>query len=81
MVTKGALEEVMRVCSFIDNVDGSEIVTFSSEDYQRILNMGEELSNRGLRIIGVAIKRLQMVCLNISVLFLLKVNILRTSLP
>lgn len=81
MITKGALEEVMRVCSFIDNVDGSEIVTFSSEDYQRILNMGEELSNRGLRIIGVAIKRLQMVCLNISVLFLLKVNILRTSLP
>ncbi|KAH8508608.1 hypothetical protein H0E87_010645 [Populus deltoides] len=60
MITKGALEEVMRVCSFIDNVDGSELVTFSSEDYQRILNMGEELSNRGLRIIGVAIKRLQM---------------------
>ncbi|XP_034890160.1 uncharacterized protein [Populus alba] len=72
MITKGALEEVMRVCSFIENVDGGEIVTFSSEDYQRILNMGEELSNRGLRIIGVAIKRLQMVCLNISVLFLLK---------
>ncbi|KAG5245762.1 magnesium-transporting ATPase, P-type [Salix suchowensis] len=60
MITKGALEEVMRVCSFIDSVDEGEIDTFSSEDYQRILNMGEELSNRGLRIIGVAIKRLQM---------------------
>lgn len=66
MITKGALEEVMRVCSFIDSVDEGEIDTFSSEDYQRILNMGEELSNRGLRIIGVAIKRLQMVCLDIS---------------
>ncbi|CAK7339620.1 unnamed protein product [Dovyalis caffra] len=60
MVTKGALEEVMKVCSFIDNADGGEILIFSSEDYQRILNMGEELSNRGLRTIGVAIKRLQM---------------------
>ncbi|KAJ6304736.1 hypothetical protein OIU78_020330 [Salix suchowensis] len=60
MITKGALEEVMRVCSFIDSVDEGEIDTFSLEDYQRILNMGEELSNRGLRIIGVAIKRLQM---------------------
>lgn len=61
IVTKGALEEVMKICSFIDHVDKGAIRTFSTEDYQRILNMGEELSNQGLRIIGVAIKRLEMV--------------------
>ncbi|KAJ8769565.1 hypothetical protein K2173_005168 [Erythroxylum novogranatense] len=58
MVTKGALEEVMKVCSFIDHADRDTVTAFSPEDYQRILNMGEELSNQGLRIIGVAIKRL-----------------------
>ncbi|KAF2292967.1 hypothetical protein GH714_034341 [Hevea brasiliensis] len=36
------------------------MTTFSSEDYRRILNMGEEFSNQGLRIIGVAMKRLEM---------------------
>ncbi|EEF28822.1 mg(2+)-transporting atpase bacteria, putative [Ricinus communis] len=60
MVTKGALEEIMKVCSFIDHVDRGTMTTFSSEDYRRILNMGEDLSDQGLRIIGVAIKRLGM---------------------
>ncbi|KAJ1405329.1 P-type ATPase [Sesbania bispinosa] len=60
MVTKGALLEVMRVCSFIENFDKDEISTFSSDDYQRILNLSEELSNEGLRVIGVAIKKLEM---------------------
>ncbi|KAG2720149.1 hypothetical protein I3843_02G016300 [Carya illinoinensis] len=59
MVTKGALEEVMKVCSFIEHIDKGEITNLSPEDYQRILSMAEEISNEGLRTIGVAIKRLK----------------------
>jgi P-type Mg2+ transporter len=64
MVTKGALLEVIKVCSFIENFDKDEISTFSSNDYQRILNLSEEFSNEGLRVIAVAIKKLEMVCLS-----------------
>ncbi|XP_061365736.1 uncharacterized protein LOC133309011 isoform X1 [Gastrolobium bilobum] len=60
LVTKGALLEVMRVCSFIENFDKDEISTFSSDDYQRILNLSEELSTEGLRVIAVAIRKLEM---------------------
>ncbi|XP_058184926.1 uncharacterized protein LOC131302372 [Rhododendron vialii] len=59
LITKGALEEVLRVCSCIEHVDRGEIANFSEEDHQRILNMGEDLSNDGLRVLGVAIKRLE----------------------
>ncbi|KAI6692126.1 hypothetical protein NL676_019836 [Syzygium grande] len=58
MVTKGALEEVMKVCSFIEKIDSGSTTAFSAEEYQQILNLGEELSNEGLRLIGVAVKRL-----------------------
>lgn len=60
VITKGALEEVIRPCSFINNMDRGEITTFSMEDQQRVLNTAEELSNEGLRVIGVAMKRLNM---------------------
>ncbi|GKV23479.1 hypothetical protein SLEP1_g33195 [Rubroshorea leprosula] len=60
MVTKGALEEVIKVCSFVEHFDRGEITTFSTEDNQRILNVVEELSNEGLRVIGVAMKSLEM---------------------
>ncbi|CAN6567883.1 unnamed protein product [Malus baccata var. baccata] len=59
VVTKGALEEVMKVCSFIEDVDGETNITFSTEHYQRILNLTEEISNEGLRAIGVAIRSLE----------------------
>ncbi|KAM5577129.1 hypothetical protein ABKV19_007801 [Rosa sericea] len=59
MVTKGALEEVMKVCSFMENVDSGTISPFSPEQYQRIINMTEEISNEGLRVIGVATKKLE----------------------
>lgn len=61
MVTKGALVEVLKVCSFVEHVDGDTVIELSSEIYQRILNMSEDLSNQGLRVIGVAIKRLEKV--------------------
>ncbi|XAR73449.1 Magnesium-importing ATPase [Bertholletia excelsa] len=60
VITKGALEEVLKACSFVEHVDTGEITTFSTEDQIRILNMEEELSNDGLRVIGVAMKRLDM---------------------
>ncbi|PKI46770.1 hypothetical protein CRG98_032842 [Punica granatum] len=60
MVTKGALEEVLKVCSYIDSFDNGGIIPFSFEECQRILNLSEEISNEGLRIIGVAIKKIAM---------------------
>lgn len=66
MVTKGALEEVIKVCSFIEDADSRTNITFSREHYQKILNLSEEISNEGLRVIGVAIKRLETVCVWIS---------------
>lgn len=65
MVTKGALEEVLKVSSFIEHVDSGAITNLSPEDYQRILSMAEDISNEGLRTIGVATKRLKPVCLDL----------------
>lgn len=61
IVTKGALEEVLKVCSFVEHIDSGAITVLSPEDHQRIINLGEEVSNEGLRCIGVAVKRLQTV--------------------
>nr|XP_027076103.1 uncharacterized protein LOC113699951 [Coffea arabica] len=61
VITKGALEEVIKVCSFIEHVDSGDTLAFSAEAYQRILNMAEELSSQGLRLLAVAVKRLQMI--------------------
>ncbi|XP_057491005.1 uncharacterized protein LOC130776814 [Actinidia eriantha] len=58
VITKGALVEVIKICSFVEHIDRGEIATLSLEDHQRILNMEEELSNDGLRVIGVAMKSL-----------------------
>ncbi|KAB1214517.1 Magnesium-transporting ATPase, P-type 1 [Morella rubra] len=61
MITKGALEEVLKVCSFIEHIDSGAITTLSPEDCQRVLSMAEEISNEGLRTIAVAIKRLKLI--------------------
>lgn len=61
MITKGAIEEVMKVCSFVDHVTGNEIRPFTEEDRQRILNVVDEISNDGLRVIGISIKDLHKV--------------------
>ncbi|KAJ0097028.1 hypothetical protein Patl1_28267 [Pistacia atlantica] len=58
MITKGALEEVIKVCSFVEDIDDGSISILSPEDQQRILNTGEEANNEGLRVIGVAMKTL-----------------------
>ncbi|XP_058096954.1 uncharacterized protein LOC131242378 isoform X2 [Magnolia sinica] len=60
MVTKGALEEVLDISSFVEHIDGGFTSPLSLEDRQRILHMGEELSNDGLRVVGLAIRRIKM---------------------
>ncbi|CAK9159132.1 unnamed protein product [Ilex paraguariensis] len=47
------------MCSFIEQVGTGEIIRLYIEDHQRISNMAEELSNDGLRVLGVAFKRLE----------------------
>lgn len=68
VISKGALEEVIKVCSFVKHVDGTEMMALSLEDYERILKMAEELSSDGLRLLGVAIKRLETVCSDLSLI-------------
>lgn len=70
MVTKGALEEVIKVCSFVEHIDSGSITSFSSEEQQRIQNLGEDASNEGLRVIGVAVKRLLPVSSGVFRLFI-----------
>ncbi|GLJ39413.1 hypothetical protein SUGI_0804980 [Cryptomeria japonica] len=60
MVLKGAYEEVLKVCSFVQNdINKDTIEPLLSQDYQRLLNMAEELSNDGLRVIAVATRNLK----------------------
>ncbi|KAF8404666.1 hypothetical protein HHK36_009554 [Tetracentron sinense] len=59
MVTKGALEEVLKICCFVEHVNKGVSLPLSLEDHQRILHMGEELSNDGLRVLGVALRRIK----------------------
>lgn len=67
MVTKGAYEEVLKVCSFFQkDIHDDSLEPLSSEEYQRLFNMGEELSNDGLRVIGVAKRKLKPVATEIS---------------
>lgn len=58
VITKGALEEVLETCSFIEHVGRGVTSLLSSEDCERILQMYEELSNDGLRVLGLAMRRL-----------------------
>ncbi|CAI9109562.1 OLC1v1009406C1 [Oldenlandia corymbosa var. corymbosa] len=61
LITKGALEEVVKLCSFVEDDDGTNLSTFTVQDNERILNISEKLSSNGLRLLGVAIKRLETV--------------------
>eukprot|EP01018_Ginkgo_biloba_P028724 Gb_14318 [translate_table: standard] len=64
MVMKGAYEEVIKVCSFFQgDIDKDRIEPLSLEDYHRLLKMGEELSNDGQRVLGVATRKLNPVTL------------------
>ncbi|XP_043714150.1 magnesium-transporting ATPase, P-type 1-like isoform X2 [Telopea speciosissima] len=59
MITKGALEEVVKVCCFVEHIDRGVTLPLSLEDYERIIQLGEQLSNDGLRVLGVATKKIK----------------------
>uniref|UniRef100_A0A1D1XQ30 Magnesium-transporting ATPase, P-type 1 n=1 Tax=Anthurium amnicola TaxID=1678845 RepID=A0A1D1XQ30_9ARAE len=58
VITKGALVEVLKSCSFIDQDHNGEILPLTLEDYQRVLQMGEKLSSDGFQVLGLAIRRI-----------------------
>ncbi|KAI5669801.1 hypothetical protein M9H77_19654 [Catharanthus roseus] len=58
VITKGALEDVIKVCSYIEQVDCGDVQKISIENRQNITNLAEELSNEGLRLLGVAYRML-----------------------
>ncbi|GAB2283257.1 hypothetical protein Dimus_017779 [Dionaea muscipula] len=60
IITKGALEEVIKISKYVGQVDNDAVTLLSPEDYQRIQKMEEELSDDGLRVLAVAMKRLKM---------------------
>ncbi|XP_042502581.1 magnesium-transporting ATPase, P-type 1-like [Macadamia integrifolia] len=59
MITKGALEEVIKICCFVEHIDRGVTLPLSQEDYERIIHLAEELSNDGLRVLGVATKKIK----------------------
>lgn len=54
MITKGAIEEMLEISSFVD-FKGS-VATLTAEIKQQVLNKVNELNEDGLRVIGVAQK-------------------------
>lgn len=58
VITKGALEEVLNICTSIEQINGSVTAVLTPEDCSRVLRISEELSNDGLRVLGVAIRRI-----------------------
>lgn len=62
VITKGALEEVLSISTFIEDIDKGISLTLTPKDREVVLQKSEELSNDGLRVLGVAMKRENMVC-------------------
>ena len=54
MVTKGALEEVLAVCSSVE-VDG-QVLPLTDELRTQVVRRGEALADEGMRVLGVARK-------------------------
>ncbi|KAG6529847.1 magnesium-transporting ATPase, P-type 1-like [Zingiber officinale] len=57
VITKGALEEVLGISTLIEHDEKGVTLTLTSEERKRVLQKSEELTNDGLRVLGVAIKR------------------------
>ncbi|WP_444659834.1 magnesium-translocating P-type ATPase [Caproiciproducens sp. R2] len=55
VITKGAVEEVMEICSFCE-YDG-EVVPLTGELRQQVVRMTDELNAQGMRVIAVAQKK------------------------
>ena len=55
VITKGAMEEIMQICSFCE-YDG-EVVPLTGELRQQVVRMTDELNAQGMRVIAVAQKK------------------------
>lgn len=57
MVTKGALEEMLNICSFVQEGDSEDsIIPLTTETHESLLKQGQDLNAGGLRILVVATK-------------------------
>lgn len=54
MITKGAVEEMVKICSFVQT--GHEVVKLEGEIVDKILLTVDDLNSRGMRVIAVAQK-------------------------
>jgi len=61
VITKGAVEEVLNICTSIEHTDTCVTLALTLEDRQRIIQISRELNNDGLRVLGVAIRRIKKV--------------------
>ena len=57
MITKGAIEEMLSISSYIDL--GGEVKPLTAEQRATVLAKVKDLNEDGLRVIGVAQKRIQ----------------------
>lgn len=55
MVTKGALEEVLGICSRVE-VDGQVLPPLTDELAEKVISRGADLADEGMRVLGVARK-------------------------
>ncbi|HVN72019.1 MAG TPA: magnesium-translocating P-type ATPase, partial [Desulfomonilia bacterium] len=56
IITKGAVEEILRVCSSVE--DNGAIVPLTGEHRAEILRVSEDLNDEGLMVLGVATRLL-----------------------
>ncbi|MGL4450588.1 MAG: magnesium-translocating P-type ATPase [Sarcina sp.] len=54
MITKGAVEEIIAICKYVE-LDG-EIVEITQNLIDKVIEVSEELNNKGMRVIAVAQK-------------------------
>lgn len=54
MITKGAIEEMLSVSSYVDY--GGEVHELTDEERQHVLSQVDQLNEQGLRVLGVAQK-------------------------
>lgn len=54
IITKGAIEEILSICSHTEL--GGEVVPITEEIKQQVLEAGDSLGHKGMRVLGVAHK-------------------------
>jgi len=58
LVCKGAVEEILHICSYAEDVNTFEPIPFKKEEHQAASTLGIKLNREGLRAIAVAYKLL-----------------------